>query len=116
MNQTAITYPNTTLTTMNGHQIKALLEDVADNVFNPDPYYQQGGDMVRVGGLSYAIDPDAAMGQRISNMRLKGKGIDAHKLYKVAGWASRAELPNPHDAEAIWDVVARDLKERKTLG
>ena len=76
---------------MKGEMIKTVLEDVADNLFNPDPYYQQGGDMVRVGGLSYTCDPLAAMGQRITDMRLKGQPIDAGKTYKVAGWAPVAE-------------------------
>lgn len=116
MNQTAITYPNTTVTMMRGEVIKTILEDVADNVFNPDPYYQQGGDMVRVGGLSYSIDPEAAMGHRISDMRLKGKLIEAHQQYKVAGWASVATPPNRSEGEPIWDLLVRDLKERKTLG
>jgi sulfur-oxidizing protein SoxB len=116
MNQTAITYPNTTLAMMSGETIKTILEDIADNLFNPDPYYQQGGDMVRVGGLSYAVNPDAAMGQRISDMRLEGQRIEASKQYKVAGWASLSETVHTSGTEAIWDLVARDLKERKTLG
>ncbi|MDE2049010.1 MAG: thiosulfohydrolase SoxB, partial [Betaproteobacteria bacterium] len=85
MDQTAITYPTSTLTDMTGEFIKTVLEDVADNLFNPDPYYQQGGDMVRVGGLHYRIDPQAAAGQRISDMRLNGKPLDATRKYKVAG-------------------------------
>jgi len=116
MNQTAITYPNTMVTMMRGEAIKTVLEDVADNIFNPDPYYQQGGDMVRVGGLTYSIDPEAAMGHRISEMRLKGKLIEAHQQYKVAGWASVATPANRSEGEPIWDLLARDLKERKTLG
>ncbi len=116
MHQTAITYPQTTLTMMSGETIKAILEDVADNLFNPDPYYQQGGDMVRVGGLSYAVNPDAAMGQRISDMHLKGQRVEASKQYKVAGWASLSEAIHTSGTEPIWDLVARDLKERKTLG
>ena len=71
--------------------IKTVLEDVADNLFNPDPYYQQGGDMVRVGGLQYTIDPLGAQGKRISDMRLQGRPIEAGKNYKVAGWAPVAE-------------------------
>ncbi len=77
MDQTAITYPYVTVSEMTGETIKTILEDVADNLFNPDPYYQQGGDMVRVGGLRYAIDPNAAMGRRITRMELDGKPIDA---------------------------------------
>ena len=72
---------------MNGEMLKTVLEDVCDNLFNPDPYYQQGGDMVRVGGLQYTCNPLAAMGQRITDMRLGGKPIEAGKQYKVAGWA-----------------------------
>ena len=91
MDQVAITYPSTTLTAMRGETIKTILEDVCDNLFNPDPYYQQGGDMVRVGGLQYTCSPNAKIGARINNMRLNGKPIDADKLYKVAGWAPVAE-------------------------
>ena len=75
--QTAITYPYTTVAEMSGETIKAVLEEVADNLFNPDPYYQQGGDMVRVGGLTYTCAPNAQMGSRISDLRLDGKPIDA---------------------------------------
>ena len=84
MDQTAITYPWTTLTDLPGEMIKAILEDAADNLFNPDPYYQQGGDMVRVGGLTYSCEPGAKMGSRIQNMRLNGQLIEADKRYKVA--------------------------------
>ncbi|WP_417276221.1 thiosulfohydrolase SoxB [Castellaniella sp.] len=113
MDQTAITYPYTTLTEMPGSQVKVILEDVADNLFNPDPYYQQGGDMVRVGGLEYTIDPKADAGKRISEMMLNGKPIDADKTYKVAGWAPVAAKG---DGEPVWDVVARYLRDRKTIG
>jgi len=106
MDQLAITYPYATVTEMTGEFIKTVLEDVADNLFNPDPYYQQGGDMVRVGGLSYAIDPNARAGQRIQDMRLAGKPIDAAKRYKVAGWAPVAEeartLPG---VKPVWEHV-----------
>ncbi|MFK0376753.1 thiosulfohydrolase SoxB [Pandoraea sp. NPDC090278] len=112
LDQTAITYPYTTLTPMTGETIKTVLEDVADNLFNPDPYYQQGGDMVRVGGMDYTIDPMAPMGQRISEMRLNGKLIEASKTYKVAGWAPVAEGAQ---GEPVWDVVARHLKAQKTI-
>ena len=87
MDQLAMTYPHTTLTDMNGNAIKTVLEDVADNLFNPDPSYQQGGDMVRVSGLTYAVNTAAAMGNHIRDMRLKGKPLEAGKKYKVAGWA-----------------------------
>ena len=91
MDQTAITYPYATVNEMTGETIKTILEDVCDNLFNPDPYYQQGGDMVRVGGLRYAIDPKATMGRRIIAHALDGKPIEAAKKYKVAGWAPVAE-------------------------
>ena len=106
MAQVAITYPAVTLTDMSGEFLKRVLEDVADNLFHPDPYYQQGGDMVRSGGLQYAIAPLAQAGSRISKLTLNGKPIDAHKTYKVAGWASVQEV----EGEPIWDVVARWLK------
>ena len=111
MDQLAITYPYATLTPMTGATIKTVLEDVADNLFNPDPYYQQGGDMVRVGGLSYTCTPGEAMGRRISNLRLKGQPLAADKTYKVAGWAPVAEeaksLPG---VKPVWDVVETWLK------
>ena len=112
MDQTAITYPNATLTEMSGEQIKSILEDVGDNLFNPDPYYQQGGDMVRVGGLEYTCDPNAKIGNRIQDMRLAGKPIDASRKYKVAGWAPVAEGAK---GEPVWDVVARYLRDKKTI-
>ena len=112
MDQTAITYPYSTLTDMSGAMIKDILEDVCDNLFNPDPYKQQGGDMVRVGGMSYTCDPNAAMGSRIRDMRLDGKPIEAGKTYKVAGWAPVAEGAS---GEPIWDVVAKWLRDRKVV-
>lgn len=112
MDQTATTYSHSTLTLMTGATIKTVLEDVADNLFNPDPYYQQGGDMVRVGGMSYAIDPTAAMGSRISDMRLNGKLLEAGKTYKVAGWAPVAEGAS---GEPVWDVVAQWLRSEKVV-
>jgi sulfur-oxidizing protein SoxB len=112
MDQTATTYSYTTLTEMTGATIKTVMEDVADNLFNTDPYYQQGGDMVRVGGMSYAIEPGAKMGSRITDMRLKGKLIEANKTYKVAGWAPVAEGAQ---GEPVWDVVAQWLKSHKTV-
>ena len=115
MNQTAITYPTTTLTLMSGESIKTVLEDVADNLFNPDPYYQQGGDMVRAGGLQYSIEPGARSGARISNMMLKGKSIEADKMYKVAGWASVSEDVKNAGGEAIWDLMARYLRSQKVV-
>ena len=115
MDQTAITYPYTTVSNMTGENIKTVLEDVADNLFNPDPYYQQGGDMVRVGGLQYTIDPNAGMGRRISEMRLNGSLIDADKSYRVAGWAPVSEEAMGSNAEPIWDLMSRHLKEVKLI-
>jgi len=115
MDQTAITYPYTTVSNMTGENIKTVLEDVADNLFNPDPYYQQGGDMVRVGGLQYAIDPNAGMGRRISEMRLHGSLIEADKNYRVAGWAPVSEEAKASNSEPIWDLMARHLKEAKVI-
>ena len=115
LDQTAITYPYVTLTEMTGAQIKDILEDVCDNLFNVDPYYQQGGDMVRVGGMTYACDPTAAMGKRIDLMTLAGKQIEASKTYKVAGWAPVAETAKDAGGEPIWDLVARNLRARKTI-
>ena len=112
MDQTAITYPYTTVTDMTGAMIKTILEDVADNLFNPDPYYQQGGDMVRVGGLQYTCEPIAKMGGRISNMMLKGRAIDPDKKYKVAGWAPVAEGAT---GEPAWDLVSNYLRDKKSI-
>jgi sulfur-oxidizing protein SoxB len=112
MDQTAITYPYVTLNDMTGATIKAILEDVADNLFNPDPYYQQGGDMVRVGGLTYTCEPKAKMGARIHDMRLNGTLIEATKTYKVAGWAPVAEGAK---GEPIWEVVETYLRAQKTI-
>ena len=112
MDQVAITYPATTVSNLTGANIKTILEDVCDNLFNPDPYYQQGGDMVRVGGLEYTCDPLAASGNRISDMRLNGKSVDAGKAYKVAGWAPVAEGVQ---GEPIWDVMETYLKSEKTI-
>jgi S-sulfosulfanyl-L-cysteine sulfohydrolase len=115
MDQTAVTYPYVTVNEFSGEMIKTILEDVADNLFNPDPYYQQGGDMVRVGGLKYTIDPKATMGARITRMELAGKRLDAQKKYKVAGWAPVSEEARAAGGEAIWDVCARYLRARKTI-
>ncbi|MBL8523229.1 MAG: thiosulfohydrolase SoxB [Betaproteobacteria bacterium] len=112
MDQTAITYPYTTVSELSGETIKTILEDVADNLFNPDPYYQQGGDMVRVGGLSYTCNPSGKMGGRISNMMLGGKAIDANRKYKVAGWAPVAEGAS---GEPVWEVMTAYLRDIKTI-
>ena len=105
--QTAITYPETYTLAMTGGQIKDVLEDVCDNLFNADPYYQQGGDMVRVGGLAYTCSPAETVGKRISELKLDdGRTLEAGKSYKVAGWAS----VNEQSGAPVWDVVARHLK------
>jgi len=113
-NATAITYPQAYRTSMTGERLKEILEDVADNLFNPDPYYQQGGDMVRCGGLGYAIDVSKPMGQRISAMtQLKsGKAIEPKKEYVVAGWASVNEGT---EGPPVWDLVERYVANAKTV-
>ena len=115
MNQTAITYPYVTVNELSGETIKIILEDVADNLFNPDPYYQQGGDMVRVGGLQYSCDPAAAMGSRISAMTLNGTPLSANKRYKVAGWAPVSEESRVAGGEPVWELMARYLRGQKTI-
>jgi sulfur-oxidizing protein SoxB len=113
-NATSMTYPAAYRSEMSGALIKEILEDVGDNLFNADPYYQQGGDMVRIGGMAYAIDPNETIGNRISDMTLLADGspIEADKSYVVAGWASVNEGT---EGPAIWDVVEDHLKERKTV-
>ncbi|UFX43959.1 thiosulfohydrolase SoxB [Bradyrhizobium sp. 41S5] len=113
-NATAITYPNCYRNQMTGAQLKETLEDVADNIFHPDPYFQGGGDMVRVGGMGYAIDISRPMGSRISQMtHLKsGQPIDAAKTYSVAGWAS---INQDTQGPPIWDVVASHLAKVGTV-
>ena len=112
MDQTAITYPQVTLNELTGTQVKAVLEDVCDNLFNPDPYLQQGGDMVRVGGLTYACEPGARMGARITDLRLAGQPLEADRRYKVAGWASVAE---DAQGEPVWDLVSRWLRAKRRV-
>jgi sulfur-oxidizing protein SoxB len=109
-NNTAMTYPQAYRSEMTGTQLKSIMEAVADNLFNPDPYYQQGGDMVRMGGMSYAIDVSQTAGKRISKMTLlkDGKAIEADKSYTVAGWASVNEGTK---GPAIWDVVEDWFKQ-----
>jgi len=113
-NQTAITYPAAYRNQMTGATLKDVLEDVADNLFNPDPYYQQGGDMVRAGGLAYTLDVAKKAGQRISDMTLlrTGDKIDAAKTYTVSGWASVNEGT---DGPPVYDVVASHLRNVKTV-
>ncbi|WP_425993302.1 thiosulfohydrolase SoxB [Afipia sp. DC4300-2b1] len=113
-NATAITYPNCYRNQMTGAQLKEILEDVADNIFHPDPYFQGGGDMVRIGGMGYSIDVSKPMGSRISDLtHLKsGKPIDAAKSYSVAGWASVNEGTQ---GPPIWDVVSAHISKRGTV-
>ena len=113
MDQTAITYPETYVREMSGEDIKLILEDVCDNLFNPDPYYQQGGDMVRLGGMDYVCDPLETINNRISSMQLDdGTPIDANKKYKVAGWAT---VGSQSPGEPIWDVVSTYMKDQKEI-
>ena len=113
-NATAITYPAVYRMSMKGEQIKAVMEGVADNLFYPDPYLQQGGDMVRVGGMSFTVNVDAGLGQRITNMQLlrTGAAIEADKDYVVSGWASVNEGT---EGPPIWEVVAAHLKDRAVV-
>jgi sulfur-oxidizing protein SoxB len=113
-NATAITYPATYRLPMTGARLKDILEDVADNLFNPDPYYQQGGDMVRVGGLSFTIDIGKPMGGRIGDLTLTrtGRPLEPGKDYVVAGWASVNEGT---EGPPIWDVVFAHLEKNKTV-
>ncbi|MBV9461102.1 MAG: thiosulfohydrolase SoxB [Bradyrhizobium sp.] len=110
--QTAITYPETYVQSMTGSQIKDVLEDVCDNLFNADPYYQQGGDMVRLRGLTYTCAPAQTIGKRISELKLdNGRALEANKSYKVAGWAS----VNPQSGKPVWDVFTDYLRSGETL-
>ncbi|WP_303906757.1 thiosulfohydrolase SoxB, partial [Thiohalomonas denitrificans] len=114
MDQTGTTYPETYVREMAGAEIKLILEDVLDNLFNEDPYYQQGGDMVRVSGLDYTCNPTATIGKRVSDMQLEdGTKIDADKQYKVAGWAT---VGSQSPGAPIWEVVAEYLRDQKTIG
>jgi sulfur-oxidizing protein SoxB len=113
LSETAITYPETYSQTMTGSQIKDILEDVCDNLFNADPYYQQGGDMVRVGGLTYTCMPAESVGHRVSDLKLDGGStFEAGKSYKVAGWAS----VNAQQGKPVWDVFAKHLASGKMPG
>jgi sulfur-oxidizing protein SoxB len=111
LSETAITYPQVYVQDMTGAQIKTVLEDICDNLFNPDPYYQQGGDMVRMGGMDYACAPAASIGQRISDMVLdSGKPLEAGKTYRVAGWAS----VNPQKGRPVAEIFASHLRAQET--
>ncbi len=113
-NATAITYPKCYRMEMTGERLKEIFEDIADNIFNPDPYYQQGGDMVRAGGLGYQINVSAPVGKRISDMTLlkTGKPLEATKSYVVSGWASINEST---EGPPIWEVIEKHLAREKTV-
>jgi sulfur-oxidizing protein SoxB len=105
---TGVTYPNTLVRELRGAEIHRIMEDVADNLFHPDPYYRQGGDMLRTGGLSYAIDPRQAMGRRISDVKVGGRPLARDRVYKTASWASPGlETAGP----PAFDVVAAHLRD-----
>jgi sulfur-oxidizing protein SoxB len=108
---TALTYPNTWVREMTGAEIHRVMEDVADNLFHPDPYYRQGGDMVRMGGLTYAIDPTQTVGKRIQDIRVAGRPLEPARRYKATGWASLGEADGP----PAWDVVAAHLRSLKRV-
>ena len=112
--QTAMTYPETYVKEFTGAQIHATLEDVADNLFNPDPFLQSGGDMVRTGGISYTIDPRAKIGKRITNIRMtkNGKPMEANKKYKVAGWST---VGSKSPGEPVWETVETYLRNMKHI-
>jgi len=112
--QTATTYPETYVRPIKGKDVHMILEDVADNLFNDDPFYQQGGDMVRTGGISYTIDPKKDIGKRITNIRLtkNGKPLEAEKMYMVAGWAT---VGSKSEGAPIWEVTETYLKELKHI-
>ena len=110
--ESAITYPETYVSRLTGSEIKNTLEDVCDNLFNPDPYHQQGGDMVRIGGLTYSCTPAEAIGRRISELKLdNGRTIAPNKRYTVAGWAA----VNAQQGKPVWDVLAKHLGSGKPL-
>jgi sulfur-oxidizing protein SoxB len=110
--QTALTYPYTFVNEMTGAELKAVLEDSFDNLVHPDPYYRQGGDMVRTGGMRYACNPGAVMGRRIFEVEVAGKPVSAHRKYRVAGWAPVSEEARDAGGEPVWNVVAKYLRDR----
>ena len=113
LNQTAMTYPETYVREMTGEQLKVALEDVSDNLFNEDPYYQQGGDMVRLGGMDYVLNPHAKVGKRITEMTLdNGKKVEPNKNYKVAGWST---VNSKASGPPVWEIVADYIRDRKEI-
>jgi sulfur-oxidizing protein SoxB len=113
MTNTSMTYGETYVTELKGSQLKETLEGIAENLFVQDPYLQSGGDMVRMGGLDYTIDPAQSLGNRISNIvDDEGTPIDANKSYKVSGWAQVGSVGN---GRLMWDVAADYLRKQKHL-
>ena len=113
LSQTCMTYPETYVRDMKGSDLKLILEDVCDNLFNPDPYFQQGGDMVRLGGLNYVCDPLESIGNRITELTLdNGEEINANKTYKVSGWAT---VGTKSSGPPVWDVVADHIREHQEI-
>jgi S-sulfosulfanyl-L-cysteine sulfohydrolase len=112
MAQTAITYPQVTVRHYTGAEVKSIMEQVADNLYNKDPYYVQGGDMVRVGNVAYTIDPAAGYPHYIRDLRIAGRPVEAHRRYKFAGWA---EVSTPVAGEPVWDLYARWLRRQKRV-
>ena len=113
MAQTAITYPGITVRTLTGAEIRDALEDVADNLFNPDPYYRQGGDMMRTRGLSYSCSPTGTTGRRTTNLRIKGALLEAGKRYRVASWGSVAQSGS--NGAPVWEPIQEYLGRRKII-
>ena len=113
MAQTAITYPGITVRDLTGAELKEALEDIADNLFNPDPYYRQGGDMVRTRGLSYSCNAGASAGRRISDLRLNGMALSSGRSYRVAGWASVKETDST--GAPVWEPLQNYLRSRKSI-
>jgi sulfur-oxidizing protein SoxB len=113
-NASAMSYANCYRTTMKGSMLKTILEDICDNIFNPDPYYQGGGDMVRTGGMGFTVNPFGTAGNRISNLTFlkTGQAIEASRDYTVAGWAS---INQDTQGPPIWDVVSQFLTARKVV-
>lgn len=114
MAQTAITYPGITVRNLTGAEIKDALEDIADNLFNPDPYYRQGGDMVRTWALTYTCNPSASIGRRIDDIRINSVRVEADKLYRVASWASVNETGS--DSTPMWEILSNYLRSKRKVG
>ena len=113
MAQTAITYPGVALRSLTGAELRSSLEDIADNLFNPDPYYRQGGDMVRTRGLTYACNPRASIRRRIDDIRINSSPVEADKLYRVASWASVSETGS--DSTPMWEILKNHLRTKQTV-